>query len=120
MAHPKLMAASDDFWPEELQAMYDARAKTPRPLGDMPLVVLIASGRGEDAPPNIPDDEWKRIVEEKKQQKAGFADLSSNSLLVFADKSGHHIQLAQPELVINAIRRVVDAARTGKKLSESK
>ncbi len=45
MAHPRLLAASDDFWPEELQSMYDARGKTPRPLGDMPLVVLVASGR---------------------------------------------------------------------------
>ncbi len=81
MAHPKLLAASDDFWPEELQAMHDARGKKLRALGDIPLVVLVPSGPSENAPPGIAEDEWKRIEEQKKQQKAGFADLSSKSLI---------------------------------------
>src|SRR5205085_7052563 len=32
LSHPKLSAATEDFWPEELQAMYEIRAKTPCPL----------------------------------------------------------------------------------------
>ncbi len=41
-SQPPRAAAESDFWAEELQAMYVARAKTPYQLGDKPLVVLLA------------------------------------------------------------------------------
>jgi pimeloyl-ACP methyl ester carboxylesterase len=37
------------------------------------------------------------------------AALSSNGKQVIAEESGHYIQLDQPELVIDAIRDVVEA-----------
>ena len=111
LAHPKLSASSDDYWPEELQAMYSARAATPTPLGDKPLVVLVASGKGEPAPPDMPAEEWKRLNDEKKEQKVGMANLSRNHELIFASQSGHHIQLDEPDLVVSAIERVVKSAR---------
>jgi len=93
LAHPKLSAATDDYWPEELQAMYVARAADPVPLGDKPLFVLLASGKGESAPSELSAQEWKRLEDEKRRQKEGIVSLSRNHKLIVAEQSGHHIQL---------------------------
>lgn len=116
LEHPKLAANADNFWPEELQALYAARAKTPCPLGDKPLITMVATGKGEDPDPANPSEEWKQLMAEKRQQKEGFATLSRNSKVLYATQSGHHIQLFEPELVVTAIRQVVEAARTHSKL----
>jgi pimeloyl-ACP methyl ester carboxylesterase len=110
LAHPRLSASTDDYWPEELQAMYVARAANPTPLGDKPLIVLVASGKGETAPSEISAEEWKRLGEEKRSQKVGMVSLSRNHGLIFAEQSGHHIQLDEPQLVIDAIHQVVESA----------
>jgi len=116
-SHPKLSAATDDFWAEELQAMHEARAKAKCPLGDKPLVVLITSEKASGSPPHgVAVEDWKRLQDEKRKQKIGLTDLSRNSKLIVAEKSGHHIQLDEPELVVEAIRQVVESARQGTKL----
>jgi pimeloyl-ACP methyl ester carboxylesterase len=116
-SQPPRAAAESDFWAEELQAMYVARAKTPYQLGDKPLVVLLAKPGGGNPPPGVSADEWKRINEEKTQQKVGLANLSRNSKLMVAERSGHHIQLDEPRVVADAIRLVVDAVRRRSKLA---
>jgi pimeloyl-ACP methyl ester carboxylesterase len=118
MAHPKLSAATDDYWPEELQAMFVARAANPAPLGDKPLIVLVA-GKVEPAPPDVSADEWKRMADEKRQQKVGMVSLSRNHELIIAEESEHHIQLDQPELVVSAMQRVVESVRTHGKLPQT-
>ena len=110
-SQPPRSAEGPDFWAEELQAMYLARANTPYQLGAKPLVVLLAKPDNGNPPPGIPVDEWKRINEEKRQQKIGLASLSRNSKLLVAEKSGHHIQLDEPDIVTDAVRLVVDAVR---------
>ena len=115
--HPKLSAATDDFWPEELQAMYVARTAAPSPLEDKPLIVLVASGKGESAPSNISAEEWSRLQDGKRRQKAAMVSLSRNHDVTIAEQSGHHIQLDEPELVVKAIQRVVESARKHTKLS---
>jgi pimeloyl-ACP methyl ester carboxylesterase len=112
----KLSAATDDFWAEELQAMFVARSKTPYPLGDIPLVVLIGGKKGGETPQGISAEEWKRLSEEKRKQKTELANLSRNSKVIISEKSGHHIQLEEPDLVVSAIRQVVDAVRKRAKL----
>jgi pimeloyl-ACP methyl ester carboxylesterase len=104
-------AAGPDFWAEELQAMYVARAKTPFQFGNIPLLVLIPKFEVGDPPPGISADEWKRVNEEKRQQKIELTNLSHNSKLIIAGKSGHHIQLDEPAVVVGAIREVLEAAR---------
>ncbi|MFZ0061184.1 MAG: alpha/beta hydrolase [Pyrinomonadaceae bacterium] len=116
-SQPPRAAAGSDFWAEELQAMYIARAKNPYQLGDQPLVVLLAKPDGGNPPPGISADEWKRINEEKRQQKVGLANLSRNSKLIVAESSGHHIQLDEPRVVADAIHLVVDAVRRRSKLA---
>jgi pimeloyl-ACP methyl ester carboxylesterase len=111
LAQPPRAAAGPDFWAEELQAMYLARAKTPYQLGDIPLVVLLAKHEYGNPPPGISADEWKRINEEKRQQKVELTNLSRNSRLVVAERSGHHIQLDEPQVVTGAVRLIVNAVR---------
>ena len=72
-------------------------------LGARPLVVLV---RGRGSPdPNVEAD-WLRAQRET-------AGRSSNSLLVRADRAGHAIQDEQADLVVEAFRQVVGAARAG-------
>jgi pimeloyl-ACP methyl ester carboxylesterase len=73
-----------------------------RPLGDTPLIVLASAQTIDHLP------FWK----EAQQIMAG---LSSNSRLIVAP-SGHAVHFEQPALVVESIRRVVDAARTGQPL----
>jgi pimeloyl-ACP methyl ester carboxylesterase len=116
-SQPPRAAAGPDLWAEELQAMYMARAKVPYQLGDVPLVVLLAKREYGGPPPDISADEWKRINEEKRQQKVELTNLSRNSRLVVAEKSGHHIQLDEPQVVTGAVRLVVDTVRRRTRLA---
>jgi pimeloyl-ACP methyl ester carboxylesterase len=77
------------------------------PLRPLPLVVLT-HGRPFDWPPDAPAAEiealWLPLQED-------LAALVPGGRLVVAEESGHFIPGDQPELVIAAIRQVVDAAR---------
>jgi hypothetical protein len=73
---------------------------------------LPKPGYGE-APPGIDPDEWKRINVEKRQQKIELTNLSHNSKIIVAENSGHHIQLDEPQVVVDAVRAVVEALRHG-------
>jgi len=72
------------------------------PLGDTPLIV-IASAQTIDHLPF-----WKEAQEI-------MTGLSSNSRMIVAS-SGHAVHFEQPALVVESIRQVVDAARTGQPL----
>lgn len=109
-----------DFLAEELRDMYDARAKAPYQLGNLPLVVLLPKGGYGRPPRGVDADEWKRFNEEKRQQKMDFTNLSHNSKLIFAENSGHHIQLDEPQVVIDAVRLIVETTRQHKALDGKK
>ncbi len=117
LSRPPRAASGPDLWAEELQAMYTARAKTPYQLGDIPLVVLLPKPEYGDPPGGISADEWKRINEEKRQQKVGLTNLSRNSKLIIAERSGHHIQLDEPRVVADAVHLAVDAVRRRTRLA---
>jgi pimeloyl-ACP methyl ester carboxylesterase len=117
LSQPPRAAAGEDLWAEELQLMYAARAQTPYQLGNIPLVVLLPKPEYGNPPSGVSIDEWKRINDEKRQQKIGFTNLSHNSKLIVAGKSGHHIQLDEPQVVTAAVRLVVGAARRRARLA---
>jgi len=48
--------------------------------------------------------------------KESFRNLSSNSVFAVSDFPVHEIQLAQTDLVVNAIRAVLESVRTGGEL----
>lgn len=98
-------AAANPFENEELAGLRAERAKSQYPLGDMPLIMLtrgIAERNGPDG---------KALEEEHRRDHASLAAMSRNGKLIIAAKSGHHIQLDQPELVIKAIQDVLAAVK---------
>ena len=77
-------------------------------LGDIPLVVLTA-GRRSASP--LPLDIAERLDQVRLETQQELLTLSSHSTHVIAEESGHGIQEDQPDLVIEAIRQVVEEAR---------
>ncbi len=71
------------------------------PFSDKPLIVL----RTANSMPGYED-----------LQKA-LLSLSTNSKAVVAENSGHYIMVDRPDLVITAIRKVVEAAQHHTKLN---
>jgi hypothetical protein len=104
--------AGDDFMPEEFQQLYEeAQHKVP-PLGDMPLIVLIAGDQAQSVSEQQKRavDPERKVFEEKRLQKIAQALLSRQGHYVMI-QSGHEIHLYQPAWVIEAIRQVVEATR---------
>jgi len=79
-------------------------------LGEKPLIVLSAGSRRY---PGFTKGQAKRFNERANRFEAGLPELSQNSKLVVAKDSAHYIQFDRPGLVVEAIRRVVEAARDG-------
>ena len=75
-------------------------------LGDKPLVVLTQSMSGL---PRGSADSWVK-------DHVRMAELSSRSVLVEAEHSSHFIEQDQPEIIVEAIRQVVEAVRNDSEL----
>jgi len=73
-----------------------AQARAVKTFGDLPLIVL---SRGLDQEPD-----WMAM-------QADLLQLSSNSQQLTADKSGHNIQIDQPEAAVAAIVKMVEQLR---------
>jgi pimeloyl-ACP methyl ester carboxylesterase len=105
-SQPKHWAQADNpVEPEELAGLRAERSKSEYPYGDMPLIVItrgISDGDGPDS---------KAFEKEHREDHAALAKLSRNGKLIVAEKSGHHVQIDQPELVASAIRDVVRGVR---------
>lgn len=81
-------------------------------LNALPLIV-IRHGQPSDAilrPPGMSQDQLEKLWREGQER---LGKLSANSEIVVATKSGHMINFDQPELINEAIRKVVISARTG-------
>ena len=81
----------------------------PMRLGDKPLIVLThglkeANQAGSPEGAGQAEQVWSEL-------QADLARRSSSGKQVIAEKSGHYIQFDQPDLVIDAIRQVVEATR---------
>lgn len=84
------------------------RAIRETPLRPMPLIVL-SHGIPFAAPfPSWPVEKMEQIMSSNQARVAG---LVPNAKHIVAQKSGHNIHQDEPELVIEAVRRVVDAVR---------
>ena len=104
---PEAKAAYTAFsvTPRSVQAWADEGASVPESLaqadavktfGDLPLIVLTAGLNKQT--------DWQTMQVELLQ-------LSSNSQQMFADKSGHNIQIDQPEAAVAAIVKMVSQLR---------
>lgn len=111
------LAEENPFGGEELAAMYAERLKRAHPLGGLPLIVLHREVGGyKPIPGHISPEQVKQLEEERIAHNQDLARLSKNSAHVIARNSTHDIHLDRPELVIDAIRRVFDAARRHKRV----
>jgi len=91
-------ARSIQAWEDEGAGMLEsgAQARAVRTFGDLPLIVL---SRGLDQKPD-----WQAMQAELLQ-------LSSNSRQLIAEKSGHNIEIDQPEAAVAAIVKIVEQLR---------
>jgi len=80
-------------------------------LGNIPLTVI--SHGIPDLFASMPAAHAKQAEQVWQELQTDLASLSSNSQLLVAEKSGHGIQVDQPELVIDAIRQMVELVRNG-------
>jgi len=78
-------------------------------FGNLPLIVLSAGQW--DTIPSLSDAENQKLWAAFQIQQSELVALSSVSKQIIAEQSGHHIQLDQPELVINAIQEIVDGSQ---------
>jgi pimeloyl-ACP methyl ester carboxylesterase len=94
----------------ELKAVSESAAQAATgSLGGIPLVVL---SHDPDVPqPDLPEDLFKPTNDAWQQMQQELAHLSTRGTQLIAKNSGHYIQLDRPDLVIEAIRTVVDQAR---------
>jgi pimeloyl-ACP methyl ester carboxylesterase len=96
-------AAVNPFVDDELAPLRAEHAHGEQPYGDMPLVVIVR-GRPEE------DGGGPALEAQRTREYTALASLSRAGTIVVADRSGHHVQLEDPELVVSAIRRAIAAA----------
>lgn len=78
-------------------------------LNDMPLMVL--SHGIPDMFSDLPAKEAEQAEQTWQKLQVELASLSLKSTLIIAEKSGHFVQVDQPNLVIDVIRQAVEKAR---------
>lgn len=88
-------------------------------LGTLPLVVLTHTpdcwiDMLVTEFPGFPRELAIRLEQAWQEQQYQLLQLSSRSQQIIAPHSGHYIHLEEPELVVNAIRSMVELARQGK------
>jgi len=113
------LLAIDPRWFETAIAEYAAdeescaamRSLQNRSLGSIPLTIVSASELATPPNANLSAEEKQRTMAVWAELQAELVALSSSAQQVIAEGAGHFIHIDQPELVINAIREVVEAAR---------
>jgi pimeloyl-ACP methyl ester carboxylesterase len=71
-----------------------------------PPLVVLTRGVSEPAGPD-----GRVFDEEHRTDHAAICALSRNGRQVIATKSGHHVQLDEPDLVVTSIQEVIAAIR---------
>jgi pimeloyl-ACP methyl ester carboxylesterase len=76
-------------------------------LGEKPLIVIQAGGRPDPLPKGYTEERWLEQRRAWDEIQHELLKLSTNSRLVIAEKSIHNVQIEQPELVIQAVERIL-------------
>jgi pimeloyl-ACP methyl ester carboxylesterase len=80
-------------------------------LGGIPLVVLTAVDQFAALEGRVPAAEVEQLKAVVRELQAELSALSPNGRQVPAERSGHFIQVDKPQVVVDAIREVVEAVR---------
>jgi pimeloyl-ACP methyl ester carboxylesterase len=83
------------------------QVKAVKPLGNLPLVVITSSPT-KSIDPNLPPELAAKIQQVRENLQNDLASLSSNSTHVIATRAGHMVQVDEPQLVIDAILKVIE------------
>ena len=104
----------------ELKSFAESAAQTATTgsLGDLPLAVL--SHDPEKPSADLPADVAKPTNEAWEKMQEELAHLSTRGTQVIAKNSSHYIQLDRPDVVIDAVRGVVEQARVAQNSAPSK
>jgi pimeloyl-ACP methyl ester carboxylesterase len=104
----------------ELKAFPESAAQTAATgsLGDLPLAVL--SHDPDKSQPDLPADLVKPTNDAWAQMQDELAHLSTRGTRTIAKNSSHYIQIDRPDLVIAAVRRVVNDARQATSAAQPK
>jgi pimeloyl-ACP methyl ester carboxylesterase len=108
-----IFAVADET--SSLQESFDENRAAPTSLGNKPLMVLTAgSVQTEDT--GLSPEQADQLDRLHSESQAALTRRSENSRQIIAEDSGHYIQVEQPDLVIDAVRQVVEAARDGSRV----
>jgi pimeloyl-ACP methyl ester carboxylesterase len=113
---PDLLATYPEVERIDIDASADEmeRAAAAQPLRPLPLVVLSAGRTGEMTPDQaaaLPPGYPEALMTALRANTAFVDTLLPDARVVSVADSGHYIQAEHPELVIAAIRQVVEAVR---------
>ena len=94
---------------EFLRELAESCSGREHPLGNLPVVVVSSSAETAAGPATEPC--------QRDSAAEGLARLSSNTLYVVAEGSGHEIHLFQPAVLVQMLERSIAAIREGAPLS---
>jgi hypothetical protein len=94
----------------DVAASFD-QVRAVKSLGDIPLVVLTRAP-SNSVWGNIPVDVGAQLEQASQDMQKELAALSSNSAHIIANTSNHTIHRDEPQLVVDAILKLVNAARS--------
>jgi pimeloyl-ACP methyl ester carboxylesterase len=112
-----IFAVADET--SSLEESFDENRTDPMSLGDKPLMVLTA-GSVQLKGTGLSGEQVTLIDKLHSESQAALTRRSENAKQIIVEESGHYIQVEQPDLVIDTIRQVVEAARGGSRLSGDK
>jgi pimeloyl-ACP methyl ester carboxylesterase len=96
---------------DEMAADSQVLSGARRPYGDMPLIVLTMSAESPEAYPDLTPAQVDALNVLWVQMHDELAKLSSRGVNRVVGHTGHYIQKDQPEVVIAAIRQVIEDSR---------
>ncbi len=109
--NPQFFATSFEEASAEEEGCAAMRNVQDRSLGDIPLIVISASEFPNAAVLNLSAEEEAQTMAVWAELQAELAALSSDGKQVIVEGADHLIHVEQPELVIDAIREVVEAVQ---------
>ena len=107
----KYLRDVEAYSPEKIdRSTSDEQVQASEVPHDLPLVAL--SSTLPLLPPGFPSDLAELIMQRVQELAADFVARSSKSTHIIAENSGHFIQIDRPDLVIDAIRQIVETVQT--------
>jgi pimeloyl-ACP methyl ester carboxylesterase len=99
----------------EAVAAFRSHPDLPNSLGDLPLIVLSAGLTADEEyaqmggeKSSISREVYAKVYEANKEMQKDLASFSTQGQQVIATESGHMVHYSQPDLVIDAIRTLVE------------